>query len=109
MSNYRVVSCEASAGETDDGECLVCEGTRLAVIETQEIEMSDLDAMEPCPSPRKGRPIASTRAGDGESRIQKRKRPFPSPALRERRHRSLAQERNRCGERRAGGEFWGLA
>ena len=47
MSNHRVVICEFCAGETDDGECPVCEGTRLAVIETQEIEMSDLDAMEP--------------------------------------------------------------
>jgi len=47
MSNHRVVICEVCAGETDDGECPVCEGTRLAVIETQEIEMSGLDAMEP--------------------------------------------------------------
>jgi Zn finger protein HypA/HybF involved in hydrogenase expression len=47
MSNHRVVICEFCAGETDDGECPVCEGTRLAVIETQEIEISDLDAMEP--------------------------------------------------------------
>ena len=47
MSNHRVVICEVCAGETDDSECPVCEGTRLAVIETQEIEMSGLDAMEP--------------------------------------------------------------
>src|SRR5262245_17109663 len=39
--------------------------------------------------PEKDVPIASTR--EGERRIQKRKRLFPSPALGERCHRSLAQ------------------